>query len=55
MGISLSIGAPIGNLKGDSFTGNFQRQMKDSSGNRELCEGNLEGGFLFENLEEYVK
>jgi hypothetical protein len=35
--------------------------MKDGAGNSlcvcllELCEGNLEGGFLFGNPEEYVK
>jgi hypothetical protein len=26
---SLSIGAPLGNMKGGSFTGDFQRQAKE--------------------------
>jgi len=50
---SLSIRGPLGNLKGGSFTGGFERRMKVGSGNGaspslwELCEGNLEGCLLY--------
>jgi len=30
---TLSIGAPVGEHVGCSFTGNFERQMKEGSGN----------------------
>jgi hypothetical protein len=37
----------LGNLEGGSFTGDFERQIKEGSGNRtslgELSGGNLEG------------
>jgi hypothetical protein len=43
----LSIGILLGKLKGGSFTWDFHTQIEDS-GNREcLCEGNLEGGFIY--------
>jgi len=44
---SLSIGAPLGNLEGGSFTRDFERWIKSALeveylSLRELCEGNLE-------------
>jgi hypothetical protein len=46
---SLSIGAPLGNLKGNSFTRDFERWIKDALDVErlsltELCKGNLERG-----------
>jgi hypothetical protein len=51
--LSLSIGAPLGNLEGGSFTGDFERWMKGvlrgsaSLSVEALCEENLEGGPLY--------
>jgi hypothetical protein len=50
---SLSIGVPLGNLEGGSFTRDFKRYMKEGSGNGvslslwELYEGKVEGGLLY--------
>jgi len=45
---TLSMGAPLGNLKGGSFTRNFMRQMKNSSGNRQPVYGSSLRGTLRE-------
>jgi hypothetical protein len=50
-GAFLSIGAPLGNVKGARFTGSYEKQM-DCSGNGaslslcELCKGDLEERLL---------
>jgi hypothetical protein len=50
---SLTIEAPMEKQNGANFTGDFQRQMKESSGKGasfspwELCEGNLDGELLY--------
>jgi hypothetical protein len=49
----------LGNLEGHSFTRDFERQMKEGSGNGvslwELCEGNLKRGCFTGDHEGYVK
>jgi hypothetical protein len=41
---SLSIGVPLGNLEGGSYTGDFERRMKESSRNEaSLSDGTLLG------------
>jgi hypothetical protein len=57
---SLSVGAPIGNLEGGSFTGDFERQVEEGSGNGAsvsvgLWDVNLEAGSFSGNFERYVK
>ena len=50
---TLTIGVPLEKQNGAHFTWNFQRQMKESSGNGasfcpwEFCEGNLDGGLHY--------
>jgi hypothetical protein len=40
-----------GNLEGDSFTGDFERYVKEGSGDRHLSPwGNLEWGLLQQGL-----
>ena len=49
---SLSIRAPLGNLEGASYTGDFDKdELRRTLGvghlyRRELCDGNMEGGLL---------
>jgi hypothetical protein len=50
----------VGNQEGGSFTGDFERQVEEGSGNEasvsmRLWEGNREGGSFFGNFERYVK
>jgi hypothetical protein len=45
---SLSIAALLGNLEGGSFTGNFERHMKDGSGDEESVYGSSARGTLTE-------
>jgi hypothetical protein len=44
----LSTGAPVGNMEGGSFTRNFERQMKNVSGNVQPVYGSCVRGTLRE-------
>jgi hypothetical protein len=57
MRASLSVEAPLGNMEGGPFTGDFESWMKGvlevgRLSLRELCEGNLEGDPLMGSLQD---
>jgi hypothetical protein len=55
-GASLSMGALRGGTGGGSFTGDFERHVKESSADGHLSPwGTLEGGFFTGDFERQVK